>query len=105
MKMNEIKWSNIDLMNYSVNPIPSGMPYKRLMQKGKAFPINKPQALFFVQMGCLCDELNNEDVRVIELLLNKHNIEGNYRYAGNHGRVKLVNSCDLDKALKMEFNF
>lgn len=56
-------------------------------------------------MGCLLNELNNEDVRVVELILNKHGIVGNCSYAKKKGMVRLVNSCDFDKALRMEYNF
>ena len=104
MKKNEIKWFTTEYTTYSANPIPKGYPYKAMMRRGKVFPITKAQAMEFVKMGCLLDGLNSEDVNVIETLLNKHNMEGNYRQYTKY-LVKLENSCDLDKALKLEYNF
>lgn len=104
MRQNQIKWVENSCMNHSANVFPPGTPYKNLMRRGKAFPVCKAQALFFVKMGCLLSELNSEDVRVIELLMNKHGLVGNYRYS-RKGMVKLVNASELDKALKMEYNF
>lgn len=105
MRMNEISWQRMDYMNHSANVYPSGKPYKKQMLQGKVFPVTKAQARTFVFMGCLLGELNNEDVRVVELMLNKHGIIGNYCYSPNKERVKLVNSSDLDRALKMEYKF
>lgn len=105
MRMNEISWQRVDYMNHSANVYPSGKPYKKQMLLGKVFPVTKAQAQTFVHMGCLLAELNNEDVRVVELMLNKHGIIGNYSYTKDKYMVRLVNSCDLDKALKMEYNF
>ena len=105
MRMNEISWQRMVYMNHSANVVPAGKPYKKQMLQGKVFPITKAQARNFVLMGCLLNELNNEDVRVVELILNKHGIVGNYSYAKKKGMVRLVNSCDLDKALRMEYNF
>lgn len=104
MRKEDIHWIELGITNFSAIPIPSGFPYKILMNKGKAFPVSRTQALFFVKMGCLLGELNSEDVRVIELLMNKHGFVGNYRYSSK-GRVKLVNAAELDKALMMEYNF
>lgn len=92
-------------MNHSANVVPAGKPYKKQMLQGKVLPVTKAQARNFVLMGCLLNELNNEDVRVVELILNKHGIVGNYSYAKKKGMVRLVNSCDFDKALRMEYNF
>lgn len=104
MKKEEICWTELGMVNFSAIPIPPGFPYKAQMNKGKAFPVTKAQALFFVKMGCLLSELNSEDVRVIELLMNKHGLAGKYRYSHN-GMVKLINASELDKALKLEYNF
>ena len=105
MRMNEISWQRKVYMNHSANVVPAGKPYKKQMLQGKVFPVTKAQARNFVLMGCLLNELNNEDVRVVELILNKHGIVGNYSYAKKKGMVRLVNSCDLDKALRMEYKF
>ena len=105
MRMNEISWQRMVYMNHSANVVPAGKPYKKQMLQGKVFPVTKAQARNFVLMGCLLNELNNEDVRVVELILNKHGIVGNYSYAKKKGMVRLVNSCDLDKALRMEYKF
>lgn len=105
MRMNEISWQRMVYMNHSANVVPAGKPYKKQMLQGKVFPVTKAQTRNFVLMGCLLNELNNEDVRVVELILNKHGIVGNYSYAKKKGMVRLVNSCDFDKALRMEYNF
>ena len=102
MRMNEISWQRKVYMNHSANVVPAGKPYKKQMLQGKVFPVTKAQARNFVLMGCLLNELNNEDVRVVELILNKHGIVGNYSYAKKKGMVRLVNSCDLDNALRGE---
>lgn len=104
MRKNEINWYATEYTTYSANLIPKGIPYKALMMKGKVFPTNKAQAIAFVNMGCLLDGLNSEDVNVIEKLLNKHGMEGVYRQYNKY-LVKLVNCCDLDKALKLEYIF
>ena len=75
-------------MNHSANVVPAGKPYKKQMLQGKVFPVTKAQARNFVLMGCLLNELNNEDVRVVELILNKHGIVGNYSYAKKKGMVR-----------------
>lgn len=105
MRMNEIYWRCRDDITHSANAYPPGKPYKKQMLRGKVFPVSKAQAQTFVYMGCMLDKLNNEDVRVVELMLNKHGIVGNYRYAKGRERVWLVNSCDLDKALRLEYKF
>lgn len=74
MRMNEISWQRMGCMNHSANVVPAGKPYKKQMLQGKVFPVTKAQARNFVLMGCLLNELNNEDVRVVELILNKHGI-------------------------------
>lgn len=103
MRMSQITWTELGDMNHSANVCPPGKPYKSLMLQGKVFPVSRAQALSFVRMGCLLGELNNEDVRVVELMLNKHGLVGNYRYSGK-GMVKLVNACDLDRALVKEYD-
>ena len=85
MRMNEISWQRMVYMNHSANVVPAGKPYKKQMLQGKVFPVTK--------------------ARVVELILNKHGIVGNYSYAKKKGMVRLVNSCDLDKALRMEYKF
>lgn len=104
MRMNQIIWKEVEVFNHSANACPPGKPYKEQMRRGKVFPVSKAQALSFVRMGCLLGELNNEDVRVVEWLLNKHGLIGDYRYARKN-MVRLVNACDLDKALMLEYNF
>lgn len=103
MGSNEIKWLAMDNINFSANPIPEGMPYRELMKRGKVFPITKGQAREFIRQSCVLASLNNEDVRVMELFLNKHSMRGNYAYTSD-GMVRLVNCCDFDKALRQEYN-
>lgn len=105
MRMDEITWKRMDFITHSANVCPPGKPYKKQMLRGKVFPVSKPQAKTFVLMGCLLSPLNNEDVRVVEMMLNKHGITGNYHYAKGGELVNLVNACDLDKALRMEYKF
>ena len=88
MRMNEISWQRMVYMNHSANVVPAGKPYKKQMLQGKVFPVTKAQARNFVLMGCLLNELNNEDVRVVELILNKHGIVGNYSYAKKKWMVR-----------------
>lgn len=104
MRKNQIVWTEVGVFNHSANVCPPGKPYKGQMRRGKVFPVSKAQALAFVRMGCLLGELNFEDVRVVEMLLNKHGLFGDYRYSGM-GMVKLVNACDLEKALRLEYKF
>lgn len=75
------------------------------MVQGNVFPISKAQAISFVKMGCCLGALNSEDVRVVELLLKRHQLEGCYRYTQGKDFVKLINQCDLDKALQAEYGF
>ena len=105
MRINEISWKSVDFVTHSANVCPPGKPYKEQMLRGRVFPVSKPQAKTFVLMGCLLGYLNNEDVRVVEMMLNKYGILGNYLYAKGGEMVRLVNACDLDKALRMEYKF
>lgn len=105
MRATEIIWKEEAVLPHSANIIPSGKPYKAQMMMGKIFPTSKAQAIAYVQMGCALEALNKEDVRVVEGLLVKHHLQGNYRYVGSKMHVKLVNQIDLDKALKEEYGF
>ena len=105
MKATEIIWKEEAILPHSANVYPVGKPYKVQMIQGNVFPISKAQAMSFVEMGCCLGALNSEDVRVVELLLKKHQLEGNYRYTQGQDLVKLINQSDLDKALKAEYGF
>lgn len=105
MKQNEIIWKEISLLNCSANAYPSGKPYKKKMLQGKVFPITRAQAIAFVNMGCLLGILNSEDVKVVEKLLNKHGLKGEYKYVCCKQYVKLTNSSMPDIALKKEYGF
>lgn len=85
-------------------PILRGNPIWYRLQ-GNVFSISKAQAISFVKMGCCLGALNSEDVRVVELLLKRHQLEGCYRYTQGKDFVKLINQCDLDKALQAEYGF
>ncbi|MCI7453463.1 MAG: hypothetical protein MSB11_10940, partial [Prevotella sp.] len=80
-------------------------PYKGQMMMGRVFPVSKAQAMAFVEMGCCIAEMNSEDVSIVEKLLEKHHLEGKYRYVGDKSFVKLINQSDLDRALKAEYAF
>lgn len=105
MKATEIMWKEESTLPLSANAYPKGMPYKEQMIQGKVFPISKAQAMSFVKMGCCLGAMNSEDVRVVELLLKKHQLEGNYKYTQGKYLVKLINQCDLDKAFRAEYEF
>lgn len=105
MKQREIEWQETSYLPHSANVYPSGKPYKRQMMVGRVFPITKAQAMAFVQMGCLLDSLNSVDVDVVERLLNKHGLSGEYRYVCCKQFVKLTNNSMLDIALKKEYGF
>ena len=80
MKQKEIIWKEISILNCSANAYPSGKPYKKQMLQGKVFPTTKEQAIAFVSMGCLLGILNSEDVKVVEKVLNKHGLKGEYKW-------------------------
>lgn len=105
MKATEIIWKEESILPLSANAYPMGKPYKVQMMQGKVFPISKAQAMSFVKMGCCLGAMNSEDVRVVELLLKKHQLEGNYKYTHGDNLVKLINQCDLDKAFRAEYEF
>lgn len=80
MKAKEIEWKEISVLPLSANVFPPGM-------------------------GCCMAEMNSEDVGIIERLLVKYHMAGEYRYVGDKRHVKLINQMDLDKALKLEYDF
>lgn len=82
----------------------SGSHYKFLMRLGRVFPSTKAQAKHFVSQQVSLDALNMDDVETIETLLNKHSMEGSYRYTKSKIWVRLQNYNDLYDALKLEFN-
>jgi hypothetical protein len=49
--------------------------------------------------------LNLDDVELIENLLNKHNLNGNYKYTKTKIWVRLINENDFKLALKKEYNY
>ncbi|MBL1008686.1 MAG: hypothetical protein JJO71_34275 [Escherichia coli] len=105
MKQKEIIWKEISILNCSANAYPSGKPYKKQMLQGKVFPTTKEQAIAFVSMGCLLGILNSEDVKVVEKVLNKHGLKGEYKYVCCKQYVKLINNSMLDISLKKEYGF
>lgn len=96
MKQKEIIWKEISILNCSANAYSSGKPYKKQMLQGKVFPTTKEQAIAFVSMGCLLGILNSEDVKVVEKVLNKHGLKGEYKYVCCKQYVKLINNSMLD---------
>ena len=105
MRATEIIWKEEAVLPLSANVFPPRKPYKAQMMMGKVFPTTRAQAMAYVQMGCALEALNSEDVRVVEGLLARHHLQGNYRYVGGKMLVKLVNQTELDKALKEEYGF
>ena len=78
MKAKEIIWKEVNVLPHSANAYPKGKPYKGQMMMGRVFPVSKAQAMAFVEMGCCIAEMNSEDVSIVEKLLEKHHLEGNF---------------------------
>lgn len=74
------------------------------MRCGAVFPSTKAQAKYFVSQDICLDVLNFEDVQKVESILNKHGFAGDYKYTKSKTWVRLQNTSDLHKALKIEFN-
>lgn len=76
-----------------------------LVTLGRVWPSNKTQAKRVAKQGYL-DVLYNEDVSsLIEPLLNKHGLVGEYKLTKSGRFIRLVNFLDLKKAFKLEYNF
>jgi hypothetical protein len=87
--------------NFSANSYPKGSHVSLLLSIGRCFPTCKPQAVKWTNF----DVLNFEDVQLIESLLNKHGLAGNYKSTKSGQWVRLVNEADFKSALKKEYNF
>jgi hypothetical protein len=90
---------------FNCNTRKSGSHYKFLMTMGRIFPTTLSQAKYFVSQGVCLDVLNYQDVQIVESMLNKHGYSGDYKYTKSQTWVRLINSGDLIKALKSEYNF
>ena len=90
---------------FNCNTRKSGSQYKFLMAMGRIFPTTLAQAKYFVSQGVCLDTLNYQDVLIVEGMLNKHGYSGDYKWTKSGTWVRLVNSGDLHKALKSEYNF
>ena len=102
MKATELKLE-IDSFTMSANTRAPRSHYKMLMRIGRVFPTTKAQAIYFIQQGVCLDVLNMDDVNIVEKMLNKYGFEGSYRYTKSNRWVRLENSFDLDKAIKLHF--
>lgn len=97
---------NLPEANYtmSCNTYPPKSHYREAMRNGHVFPTSVTQAKYFIASGSCLDLLNSQDVAIIELLLNKHGLEGEYQYTKSKTWVRLVNDRALEDALKKEYN-
>ena len=80
--------------------------YRFVMDLGRIFPSSKAQARHFLRNGGGCqnlDVLNYDDARFVESFLNKHGLQGEYKYTKSGDWVRLVNTSDLKKAVRLEF--
>jgi len=93
-----------DNFNFSCKSFPAKSHYKFIMTLGRAFPITKAQARYFVSENISLDVLNADDVEKVEFMLNKHGFEGNYKWTKSKTWVRLVNQSDLHESFKKEFN-
>lgn len=75
-----------------------------LMMLGRQFPATKAQAEYFIKNNCTMDVLNYDDVQIVESLLNKHGLAGDYKYTKSESWVRLLNHDDLEHALKLEYS-
>lgn len=90
---------------FSCNSRKSGSHYKFHMTHGQIWPTTKAQAKYFVSQGICLSVLNYQDLHIVESMLNKHGYSGDYKYTKSQTWVRLINSGDLIKALKSEYNF
>lgn len=90
---------------FNCNTRKSGSHYKFLMGMGRIFPTTVAQAKYFVSEGISLDVLNYQDVQIVEGMLNKHGYSGEYKWTKSGTWVRLINSGDLHKALRAEYNF
>lgn len=103
MKYSEIK---LEPSGFRFSTKPAGHLYKFIMSQGRAFPTNPAQARQFIKGGGGCqnlDVLNFDDAQFIESFLNKHGLQGDYRYTKSGEWVRLVNTSDIKKAVRLEF--
>ena len=69
------------------------------------FPSTSSQAKFFTKNVCFTNRcLNSSDIEKLEDLLNKHNLNGDYKLTKSKGYARIQNNDDVTKALKLEFN-
>jgi hypothetical protein len=87
--------------NFNCNQFTKGSHVANLLLIGRCFPTCKTQAKKWTNF-CV---LNLDDVEVIEILLNKHNLKGNYKYTKSKFWVRLINENDFKLALKKEYNY
>ena len=89
---------------FSCNSYPAHSHYKDVMRLGRAFPITRAQAKFFLAEGLVLDALNGDDVEIVESLLNKHGFEGKYKFTQSKAWVRLKNQNDLRESLRLEYS-
>jgi ATP-dependent helicase/DNAse subunit B len=103
MKKQELKLEKVDY-TMSANSYPPKSHYKFIMSLGRVFPQNYAQAKSFLTEGRCFDVLNSKDVDIIESLMNKHGLEGDYKYTKSKTWVRLQNNTDFHNALKLEYS-
>lgn len=76
-----------------------------LIALARVWPSTQAQAKRVADRGEL-GMLYNKDVEdLIEPLLNKHGLEGEYKLTRSGGCIRLVNFSDFKTALKLEYKF
>lgn len=103
MKKQELKLEKVDYTMSANNYAPKSH-YKFLMGLGRVFPCSPAQAKYFIKEGVCIDVLNSKDVDIIESLMNKHGLEGDYKYTKSKTWVRLQNNTDFHNALKLEYS-
>lgn len=77
-----------------------------LIRLGRIFPTTKAQAKKVYSQSSSLEILYNSDVeKLIEPLLNKHGLKGEYKLTKSKRNCRLINFEDFRKALKIEFQF
>ncbi|MFN9113672.1 MAG: hypothetical protein ACK5XN_26685 [Bacteroidota bacterium] len=76
--------------------------YKFIRSIGRGLPSTAAQARHFVAKPNM-DVLNMDDVHAIEAIMNAAGLQGRYQYTKSGRWVRLVNSCDFAKAIKVKF--
>lgn len=80
-----------------------GQHYKSAMRIGRVFPTTKAQAIELCRMGAIFDVLGKEDVKNIEMLMNKHGKSGEYTLTKSESFARIENMQEFYECLKAEY--